>query len=231
MRSARFTRFARLAAAGAVITGLTLTATSAGAVDSTTGLQAIKDAAHTAITNRITDLNKAITSVNGTTFLATDKTALVTGMKNDITGLKALDTTIQADTTTTAAKTDAQKIFTDFRIYALVLPVTHLVVATDAITNVVMPKMTTVADALQLIITKTNATAEQPKLDDMKAQIAAAQTATNGVSADLQSFTPTQWNANHDLLTPDRAKLQTARMDLGKARSDAAAIVVALLKH
>src|SRR2546430_23986 len=144
------------------------------------------------------------------------------GMQNDITGLKTLDTTIQADTAITAAKADAQTIFTDFRVYALVLPVTHLVIATDAMTNVVIPKMTTVADALQLIITKTNATSEQPTLEDMKAQIAGALTTTNGLAADLQSFTPAQWNANHDLLAPDRGKVSSARTDLGKARRDAA---------
>src|SRR5438067_399648 len=189
----RFTKLGRLAAAGAVITGLSLTATAAGAVDRTTSLQALKDAAHTATTTRIADLNKAITSVDGTAFLGADQSALMAGMQNDITGLKTLDTTIQADTAITAAKADAQRIFTDFRVYALVLPVTHLVVATDAMTNVVIPKMTTVADALQLIITKTNAASEQPTLDDMKAQIAGALTATNGLAADLQSFTPAQW--------------------------------------
>ena len=225
----RPTRLVRFAAAATVTAGVALTATAAGAVDTTAGLQTIKDNAHAAITNRVTALNKTISSVNGDAFLGPDQAALVTGMQNDITGLNALDTTIQGDSTVTAARADAQKIFTDYRIYALVLPVTHMVVAADAMTNVVIPKMNTVASTLQVVITKLNATAQQATLDDMKTQIAAAKTATDGLSAELQAFTPAQWNANHDLLSADRGRLQTARADLGKARHDATTIVAALL--
>ena len=76
----------------------------------------------------------------------------------------------------------------------------------DAMTNLVIPKMATIETALQTVVTKTNASAQQATLDDMKAQIAGALTATNGLAADLQSFTPAQWNANHDLLAPDRGQ-------------------------
>ena len=48
-------------------------------------------------------------------------------------------------------------------------------------------------------------------------------------AASLQLFAPGQWNTNHDLLSAERGRLQTARADLGKARHDAMSIVSALL--
>jgi hypothetical protein len=227
----RPTRFARYAMATAVVAGLSLTATAAWAADSPTTLSAIQTAAHTAITTRDTMLNNAITIVNGRSDLGADQAARVTVMQNDVTGLNQLDSTIQADTTIAAARADARKIFTDYRIFALVLPVTHMVVATDTIDNAVVPRLNDVVTKLQDLITKNNATGQQATLDDMKAQIAAAQTATNGLSADLQTFTPAQWNANHTLLQPDRDKLRSARADLALARSDAKSIVAALRTH
>jgi hypothetical protein len=227
----RPTRFVRYAMATAVAAGLSLTATAAQAADSPTSLGAIQTAAHTAITTRVTMLNNAITVVKGRSDLGADQAARVTVMQNDITGLTQLDSTIQADTTIPAARADARKIFTDYRIFALVLPVTHMVVATDTIDNTVVPRLNDVVTKLQDLITKKNATGQQATLDDMKAQIAAAQTATNGLSADLQTFTPAQWNANHTLLQPDRDKLRSARADLVEARQDAKSIVAALRNH
>jgi hypothetical protein len=227
----RPTKLLRYAVATAVAGGLCLTATAAWAANSPTTLSGIKAAAHTAITVRVTMLNSAITNVNQRTDLGADQAARVGVMQSDITGLNQLDSTIQADTTIPDARTDAQKIFTDYRIFALVLPVTHMVVATDTIDNAVVPRLNDVTTKLQDLITKNNATAQQATLDDMKAQIAAAQTATSGLSADLQSFTPAQWNANHTLLQPDRDKLRSARADLVTARQDAKSIVTALRNH
>src|SRR3954468_14462020 len=214
----------RGAVAAAVTAGLSLTATTAWAADNRPGLDAVKQAAHTAVTNRVTALNRAITAVNQAPNLGTDQAALVTTMQHDISGLGDLDTTIQADTTVGDAKADARKVFTDFRVFALVLPVTHMVVATDRIDNAVIPRLDDVVTKLQGLITEANATNQQATLDDMKTQIAAAQTATNGLSADLQAFTPAQYNADHSLLSGDRAKLRTARADLQKARQDAKSI-------
>jgi hypothetical protein len=227
----RSTKLVRYAVATAVAAGLSLSATAAWAADSPTSLDAIKTAAHTAITTRVARLNSAITIVNQRTDLGSDQAARVTVMQDDITGLNQLDSTIQADTTVVAARTDARKIFTDYRIFALVLPVTHMVVAMDTIDNTVVPRLNDVVTKLQDLITKNNATNQQATLDDMKAQIAAAQTATTGLSADLQSFTPAQWNANHTLLQPDRDKLRSARADLVTARQDAKSIVAALRNH
>ena len=219
---------ARLCIAATLTAGVALSATTAWATDSTTPLQAVKEAAHTAVAARIGDLNKALAVVNGATDLGADQASLVGALDTDLTGLGNLDQTIQADSTLAAARADTQKIYTDFRIYALVIPATHMTVAADALTNVAEPKLSEVATTLQNLITETGATAEQATLDDMKTQIAAAQTATSGLAAQLMGFTPAQWNANHELLSPSRAQLKTARTDLEKARQDAKSIVAAV---
>jgi hypothetical protein len=224
----RSTKLVSCAVATVVTAGLSLPATAAWAAGSQPALDAIKAAAHTAVTNRVTRLNSAIGVVTQNTHLGADQATLATRMQDDITGLNQLDATVQADTTAATAKADAQKVFTDFRIFALVLPVTHMVVATDTVNDAVVPRLNDITTKLQDLITKKNATDQQATLDDMKTQIAAAQAATAGLSADLLTFTPAQWNANHTLLQADRDKLRTARTDLVKARQDAKSIVAAL---
>jgi hypothetical protein len=227
----RSTRLLRCAVATAVTAGVSLTATTAWATDTRPGLDAMKTAAHTAITNRVTAMNTAIGVVNQNANLGADQAVLVTRLQNDIADLNLLDTTIQTDTTVAAVKADAQKIFANFRIFAVVLPVTHMVVATDTVDNAAIPKLSDVATKLQTLIRNKNATGQQATLDDMKARIAAARTATDGLVTDLEAFTPAQWNADHDLLSPDRSKLRGARADLAKARQDARSIVTALRTH
>jgi hypothetical protein len=244
MRAPRWTRIgvAAVAAAGVVLGGsaaawarTNTTDSTSAAADTTSGgaamtgsLQTIKDRADAAITARLDKLHTVITSVQASPTPDADKTALVDRMQADITGLTSLDATIKADTTASAARTDAKKIFTDFRIYALVVPSTRMVVAADAVQDVAAPRLTTVADRLQARITKKNATAEQPVLDDMKAKIADATTATEGMSQRHLALTPADWNANHGVLDSDLAKLKTARTDLRAARQDGKTIVAAL---
>lgn len=191
-------------------------------------LPAIQDKAHAAITARVTKMQTLITKVQAAPALGSDGTTLVARMNTDITGLTALDATIKADTTVAAARADAKKIFTDFRIYALVVPSTRMVVAADAVQGVAATRLTTAADRLQAAVTKRGLTAEQPTLDDMKAKIAAATAATAGMSSHLLGLTPAQWNADHHLLDSDRANLKTARAALQDARSDAKTVVAAL---
>ena len=67
----------------------------------------------------------AIKTVQGDSFLGSDATTLVNDMQADITGLQALGTKIAADTTVSQAIADADLIFTEFRVYYVMLPVVH----------------------------------------------------------------------------------------------------------
>jgi hypothetical protein len=200
----------------------------AGAATEPAGPAAAKQAAHVAIERRVASLNTAVGLVESSTFLGVDQVTLVHLMQSDVSGLQQLDQTIQADTTLQAVRADARKIFTDYRVYALVLPVVHMVRGADAITNVIVPKLDAAASHLQDAITQQNRSNLQPLLDDLKTQTAGAQQLAGGLPGKLEALKPADWNANHAVLQPSRDTLQSARIDLRQARQDARDIVSGL---
>ena len=52
----------------------------------------------------------------------------------------------------------------------------------------------------------------------------------SGLPAELEALKPADWNANHAVLQPSRDSLQSARLDLRRARQDARDIVSGLTK-
>jgi len=202
----------------------------AGAATQPSGLPAVKQAAHLAIERRVASLNAAIAVVQSSTFLGADQGTLVPVLQSDVSGLRQLDQTIQNDTTLQAARADARRIFTEYRVYALMLPVVHMVRGADAITNVIVPKLDDAAGHLQDAITKRNASNLQPLLDDLRAQTAAAQQLVTGLPGRLEALEPADWNANHAVLQPSRDTLQRARLDARRARQDGRDIVAGLTR-
>ncbi len=180
-------------------------------------LAKIQAAAKVAIDQRVTALNAVVAVLNGTTWLGPDQGTLVGVAQNDISGLTALEAKIAADTTVQQAKTDAQTIFTGFRVFALVIPVDHMVRASDGVTNVVVPKLTTLESKWAGLMDPDIATL----LTDMQNQTQAANTAVTGLPTTLEALTPDSWNKDHQVLDTPRSQLATARQDLKKARDDA----------
>jgi hypothetical protein len=201
---------------------------AAGAIDRTAGLDALKQAAHTAIEVRLTALNTATAAVNAATYMGADQATITGKLQADVSGLQALDTQIQADATVAALRADAQKVYVDYRVFALAIPVAHMTRAADLVGKEVVPHLTTAATRLQTAITAKGTTALQPLLDDMKAQTAAAQQLVGPLPAALEALTPASWNADHEVLRPARTALETARADVRKARQDARQIVAGL---
>ncbi|HNJ98532.1 MAG TPA: hypothetical protein PLV13_10420, partial [Ilumatobacteraceae bacterium] len=66
-------------------------------------------------------------------------------------------------------------------------------------------------------------------LADMQARVADADSKLAGLGDSILGYTPADWNANHDVLSPAKASLQAVRTDLKTAIDDAKAII-ALLK-
>jgi hypothetical protein len=229
----------RIFAGGAVAGCMTLAASPAFATTSTTSstpnapsrgqsatdpaaaLAKIKADANTAVQARLTALNSVIGVLNGLTNCAV--APLVSTAQADVTGLTALDATIQADTTVAQARTDAQKIFSDYRVFALVIPVDYMVRATCAVTDV-----TTRLTALETKWSGLNDPGIASLLADMQAHTQAAAQAVNGLAGTLESYQPKDWNADHQLLDGARGSLKSARQDLGTARQDATRIVAIL---
>jgi hypothetical protein len=157
---------------------------------------------------------------------------LLATLNADLSGLTALRATIAADTTAAQARTDYQKIFTDYRVYWLVLPQVHYAAAADDITTAVLPRLTDAQTKLAALLAgpdaAKNTPAVQAAMTDLVNQIAAATTVTTGLSATVLAYTPAQVNANHNLMRQARQTLQSARTDIKAARADVATIAGAL---
>jgi stage V sporulation protein SpoVS len=194
--------------------------THAGATSSAV-LAKIQAAGAAAINQRLTALNQVVTVLNGTSWLGPDQATLVTTAQNDIAGLTKLEGQLAADTTVQQAKTDFQQIFAGFRVFALVIPVDHMVRASDGITNVVVPKF----NALETKWAALNDPQIAGLLADMQSKTQAADTAVNGLPTTLEVLTPPSWNSDHGVLSQPRSELGSARQDLKQARDDAGQIV------
>ena len=131
---------------------------------------------------------------------------------------------MQADTTCGQAVTDGRTVVTDYRVYLLLVPQTHLVAAADTGTwaagqlGAAEPKVQTAIDALADPTTKA---AAQAALDDMKAQLDGVTTSLSGIADAVLALKPADIPAQLATIDGYRAKVATAHTDLAKALADA----------
>ena len=114
--------------------------TPAGNSAAPTTLAGIKAKAATDITDRVNALNAAIAKVNGAKGLGSGQAALASYLGADIAPLQQLNTTIQADTTVQQAAHDFGTIFSDYRVYVLVLPAARIAADADRATTTAIPE-------------------------------------------------------------------------------------------
>jgi hypothetical protein len=220
----------RITTAGLLAAGLTVlaplaVASAAGAEERPQGIEALKQAAHTAIVERTTALDRATAVVRRSPFMGDDAAARIDAMYTASVGLQALDAEIQGDTTVASVREDAAKITRDYRVFVLVLPVTHLTRSADAVTAEAVPKLDRLAVKLQKAIDAKGAASLQPLLDDLKAKAADASQQASPVPSSIGSLTAADWNADHEVLSPARHSVRTAREDVRAARADARKII------
>jgi hypothetical protein len=184
-------------------------------------LAQIQAAAVTDISNRVAVLKAAAATVQAATDLGSNQAALLAVLQGDPPALQQLGQKIAGDVTVPTAQADFEQIFTNFRVYALVLPVTRTVLVDDRLTNTAGPRLTAAASRIAARETPTNQSEIQPLLADLASKVSAASSAVDGQAATLLGYTPAQWNANHHLLASAHAATKTARGDLVAARSDA----------
>jgi len=183
-------------------------------------LSGIQAKAAAAITLRINDLNAAVAKVNAAKSLGSSASTLNAYLQADIAPLQQLGQKIAADTSVTTAKNDAASIYSSYRVLALVLPAVRLAGDSDAVANGAVPKLT--ADSAQATshMNVSNQATVQPLITDLNSQISAATSATSGLASTVLGYTPSQWNANKELLTSARSTVETANGDIKKARAD-----------
>jgi len=206
-------------------TGATRTGGSAAVPATLTG---IKAKAATDITNRVNDLNAAISKVNAAKGLGSGQSTIATYLGTDISPLQQLNATIQGDTTVKQAAHDFSTIFTDYRVYVLVLPAARIAADADRATSTTLPALTADAAKAASHVNPRNSEFLQPLIDDLNHQISTASSAVNGLAATVLADTPPQWNANHALLSPARSAEQSADAAIKKGRSDVQDIVQVL---
>jgi hypothetical protein len=209
--------------AGAATTPGSAGNSGASAVPAT--LAGIKAKAATEITDRVNDLDAAIARVNAAKGLGAGQGTLVSYLGNDSAPLQQLDQTIQGDTSVQQATRDYATIFSDYRVYVLVLPAARIAADADRTTTTDIPALTTDASKAQSRVNPGNQAELQPLIDDLNSRIATATNATNGLAGTVLTFTAAQWNANNGLLGPATSSDQAATAAIRQGHSDVRQIV------
>ena len=195
-------------------------------------LSVIQQAGADATGKRITSLNAGIAKVNSTkTLNSADKSTVLGTLNHDLSGMQGLQSKIAADTNAATAWTDYRSIFTGYRVYAVGLHQSYIAAAADGLTDTAIPKLQSAATKISALFASdpSKATPElQAKLADMQAKTADAVTKTTGLAAAALAVTPSSYNANHAVLTDDRAAVRDALADSKAAAQDGRAIVAAL---
>jgi hypothetical protein len=172
------------------------------------------------ILERLNTLQFAIKKVQGDNFLGSDGATLVSDMQADITGLQTLGTTIAGETTVGEVDASIALIFNEFRVYHLMLPVAGDVVIVDNAVNVKLPALASSISLLQGAENSSNEGVLAPLIANMQSQSGIITGATGGLSAELLSYTPAEWNANHNLLGGASAEIRVMARAFGTADKD-----------
>jgi hypothetical protein len=154
----------------------------------------------------------------------THRATLSSTYTSDAAGLRDVDAKVQADTICTQAVADGRTVVTDYRVYRLLVPQTHLVAASDTGTYAAgrlaaaEPKVQAAIDALTDPQKKATA---QSQLDDLKANVEAATASFAGVGDGMLALKPADIPAKESVIDGYRAKVRAGHADLAKALADA----------
>ena len=233
-------RMSALAVAGGLVLGLSTTAFASGATNTVTpapaGLDNLKHACESAIARRLVSLGSLQTTVSSNTYLTSEhKTTLLGEITAEVSGLTTLKAKIAADTSRATLVADCMSIVDHYRVYLLMIPQAHLMIAADA-SVAIGAKLDDLASKLQADIAKAKAagkdtTDAQRDLDAMIAATAAGKATAAGVPA-LIGFTlplnPADYGADHADVVSARQMIQKAHDDFVHARADAKQVIADL---
>lgn len=194
-----------LAVAPSVASTGAVTAPTPAATAAADRLPQLQARGEAAIDHRLVSLTSASATVTAAKGLTdAHRRTLLATMSSSTTGLTALRATIAADTTVAAAKGHVQSIFTDYRVYAVVLAQSGVVRGSDRLTSDALPNLQKAHDALA------GAGKDATQLAAMQKDIDAATAAVTGVGDAAIAVIPAAYDANHALLTPMRTSLTQA---------------------
>lgn len=198
-----------------------------------TDLANLKSKGESEITRRITSLNSAESKISSTTKLSSsDQAYLENEVNNEISGLTTLKTTLSGETTLAAARSDVQSIFSDYRVYALLLPKIRIITAADS-EQATSTKLTTLEGQLQTKINNAKSagndvTTLQTDLNTMQTDSSNAQSIAAALESSVLTLQPTNYDNDHTILSGDLSQLKTAHTDNVNAYNEGKTIVSAL---
>ncbi len=201
-------------------------------------LTAIQERSYTEIQNRETTLNNLVGRIGSMKNLSdSEKSSLSSGIQSELGDLSTLKGNIGMDNSTTTARADSASITKAYRIYALVVPQTSIVAASDRV-NTLVTSFNTIVTKLQTRITAAqtagnDVSALSSALSDLNAKLADATTQAAAATSEVKGLVPDNGDktilaSNTAALKDARAKLETASKDLQAARKDAETIAKGL---
>jgi hypothetical protein len=215
--------------AAAVGVGLVIAAPTAAWAGPRRSIDDLRARCIAAIDIRLPALAAAGKAVSDNEHVTDDhQAALAADIEETAGRLRVLADRIKADNELATLKEHCRSIFEDNRVFALVVPRARLVVGADMATDT-GAKLGDVAARLADAIAKSRelhppspeaGDVGQAKLDldMMKAAIASGVASAGSVAPAVLGLTPADWNADHEVLTPARQSLRSARADLKVAR-------------
>ena len=231
-RQSMVKRVGALAVAGGMVLSLAGTALAAGTATSTVTpgagtskagrtLDTLKRTREAAVDRRLTSLGDLQGKVSSSTYLTTGDNATLLGeisAEND--GLAALRVKIAAHTDRATLVADCKSIVEHYRVYLLMIPRAHLMIASDA-ASVIGQKLTDLATKLQADIDRAKSAGKdtadaQRDLDNLKAAISAGTGAAGPVDGLLNFALP----LNPSEYPADQQNVKTARTDMGMTHTD-----------
>jgi len=181
-----------------------------------------------ALSGRVVQLNALAAEANNTANHLT--TADRQTLQNDISavelpGIQALQPQAQQATTCVQLRQVARPMVFNYRVYVVMTPQTHLTIVADDETyveGVFVNLESTIAQAIQTAQSQgKDTTAAQSAFDDLKTQVASAQSATAGQAATVLAQTPQGAPGNWQVFLAARTAMLNGRNDLRTAFADA----------
>lgn len=182
-----------------------------------------------ATSKRVASLNTAISKANDAKGISSaDKSTVLATLNADLSGMKSLASKIAADTTVATAAADVKSIYTQYRVYVVAIPQAWIAATADRLTGTAIPRLQSAASKLAPKVSGNSDL--QAKLDDLNAQLKTAASDTDGLAGAALAVTPSDFNANHSVMSPLRDKAKAAVAAIKQAVADAKAIRQGLKK-
>ena len=180
----------------------------------------MKSLAKHQITRRVSALNSAAKHASKLKGLGAGRRTLEAYLSHDVAPLKQLDTKIESDQSVQQATADYQTIFTNFRVYRLVLPAAHVAAVASRVTSTAVPGLQAAATKVQQHGKAADQATVSPLLANLNSEITTATNATNGLATTVLGYTPAQFNSDYSLLSGPQTSAKDAAVAVRHGHKD-----------